>query len=334
MFIATCNFDKTATTPIIFFELFVVATFAASLFLLPKIKDKTWLRFSIMAVGVLIFELFTAPMWNNHKMGQWAYLYHDVSWVLTIGWTSLILSVVLIVDKLLPSWKEWQRFILYLGILLLAIIPIEIWTVNIGMRGYSPEVLKTVSGAFLFGVPVEILYYTPVFTGIIISFYKYWSLVIDDVPLVPLKKRKWLRDIFIAFAGIFLVEVMVEPMVKNQNFPQWSYIFHDISILMTGMWVLIIAITAILVGKFFSHFPILYRFFIALSIISTIAVPIESWLIRNGFRVYGESAKHYYTGVLMPVMNVPIEVTFAICCYVALLIALMRYWENILNNNL
>jgi hypothetical protein len=245
-----------------------------------------------------------------------------------------MLSVVLIVDKLLPNWKEWQRFILCLGILLFAIIPLEIWAVNIGIRGYSPEVLDTVYGAFLFAVPIEILYYTPIFTGLIISFYKYWSLVIDDVPLVPLKKRRWLRDIFIAFAGIFLVEVMIEPMVTNQNLPQWSYIFHDVSFLMTGIWIGVIAITAILVGKFFNHFPIIYRFFIALSMTTILGVPIESWFINNGFRIYGESAKHYYTGVIMPVMNIPIEVTFAVSCYMALLIAFMRYWENLLNNNL
>ncbi|MCM0592120.1 MAG: hypothetical protein KA716_18710 [Gloeotrichia echinulata DEX184] len=122
---ANCSFDKTPTVPIVIFELFVVAVFAGSLLFLSKIKDRIWLRFAIMAVGVLIFELFTAPMWNNHKMGQWAYLYHDVSWVLTIGWTSLIMMVVLLVDRLLPTVKEWKRFFLYLVILTFTIIWLE-----------------------------------------------------------------------------------------------------------------------------------------------------------------------------------------------------------------
>jgi hypothetical protein len=332
--LANCSFDKTPTVPIIIFELFVVAVFAGTLFVLPKIKDRIWLRFTVMAVGVLIFELFTAPMWNNHKMGKWAYLYHDISWVLTIGWTSLILSVVLLVDKLLPTVKEWQRFLLYLGILTVAIIPLEMLVVNIGIRSYSPEVQKAISGLFILGVPIEILYYIPVFTGLIISFYKYWNFAIDDVPLVPLKRRKWLRDSIIAFTGIFLLEVMVEPMVQNQKLPQWSYIFHDISIIITGAWILIIAVTAILVGKFFSHFPLIYRFILALSITTFLAVPLESWLILNGFRVYSTSAQKFYTGVLMPVFNVPIEVAFAIPFYMALIIAFIRYWENLLDNNL
>jgi hypothetical protein len=331
---AHCSFDKTPTVPIVIFELFVVAVFASALFFLSKIKDKIWLRFAIMAVGVLIFELFTAPMWNNHKLGQWAYLYHDVSWILTIGWTSLIMIVVVFVDKLLPNIKEWRRFFLYLVILTVAIVPLEMLVVNLGIRGYSPEVKQAISGVYILGVPVELLYYSPVFTGLIISFYKYWSFVIDDVPLIPLKRIKWLRDLIITFLGIFLLEVMVEPMVQNQKLPQWSYIFHDISFLITGMWILIIAVTAILVGKFFSHFPMIYRFILALSMTTMLAVPLEAWLINNGFRVYSASAQKFYIGVLMPGLNVPVEIAFAIPCYMALIIAFIRYWESLLDNSL
>jgi hypothetical protein len=332
--LATCNFDKTPTLPIILFELFIGLGFVASMFFLPKIKDKIWQRFGIMAVGVLLFEMFTAPMWHNHRMGEWAYLYHDVSWILTIGWTSLILTTVLVVDKLLPQIREPQRFMIYLGTLILLIVPLEVLTVNVNLRGYSPEVNKVLSGISIFRVPIEIFYYTPVFTGLIISFYKYWSFVIDDVPLVPVKRRKWLRDIIIAFAGIFLFEVMVEPMAVNQKFPQWSYIFHDISVFLIGIWVLVIGITAVLIGKFFSHLAIIYRFLIALSITTSLAIPIEASLIRNGFRVYSASAQHFYTGVFMPVLKIPIEVAFAVPFYMALMIAFIRYWENTLNNNL
>jgi hypothetical protein len=63
----------------------------------------------------------------------------------------------------------------------------------------------------MFGVPVEVLYYVPVFTTLAIAFYKYWSFVIDDDALVPVKKRKWLRAIVLAFAGVFMFEVLVEP---------------------------------------------------------------------------------------------------------------------------
>jgi hypothetical protein len=332
--LAHCSFDKNASLQIILFEAFILAGAGASLFILTKVKDKIWLRFLVMSLGVLIFELFTSPMWNNYKMGQWAYVYHDVSWILTIGWTSLILGVVLLVDKFLEHWKEWKRFGVYLGILTLIILPLEMIVVNIGLRSYAPEVLGVVSGIFILGVPIEVLYYIPVFTGLVIAFYKYWSFVIDDELLIPVKERKWLRSLFIAFLGVFLFEVMIEPMVRNAKFPQWSYVFHDISIILIAAWVLIIGVAAVAIARFFIHYPIMARFSIALIITSALVWPLESWLIINGYRVYGETAVKSYLGFKTPITNLPVEITFAIPFYMALIIAFIRYWEITLDNRL
>src|SRR3989337_3475234 len=83
-----CNFDKTPTLPIISFELFVIIGTIIALFVLSKISKKVLLRYFIITIGVLIFEIFTAPMWNNFKLGWWAYVYKDVTWILTIGWST------------------------------------------------------------------------------------------------------------------------------------------------------------------------------------------------------------------------------------------------------
>jgi hypothetical protein len=61
---------------------------------------------------------------------------------------------------------------------------------------------------------------------------------------------------------------------------------------------------------------------------------VESWLIVNGYRVYGPSAVNNFTGFVTPITNVPVEVAFAIPCYMALIIAFIRYWEIILDNRL
>lgn len=332
--LAHCSFDKNATLPIILVEAFIFAGVGASFFILRKVKDKIWLRFLVMSVGVLIFELFTSPMWNNYKMGQWAYVYHDVSWILTIGWTSLILGVVLLVDKFFADWKEWKKFGVYLGILTLLIIPLEMIVVNLGIRSYAPEVVRAISGIFILGVPIEILYYIPVFTGLVIAFYKYWSFVIDDDLLVPVKGRKWLRSLLIAFLGVFLFEVMIEPMVRNEKFPQWSYVFHDISIILIAAWVLIIGLAAVAIARFFMHYHIIQRFAIALIITSALVWPLESWLIINGYRIYGETAVKSYIGFKTPITNLPVEITFAIPFYMALIVAFIRYWETTLDNRL
>jgi hypothetical protein len=332
---AHCSFDKTPTTAIILFEIATLIATGIAVFFLAKIQTKIVPRFLIMAVAVLLFELFTSPMWLNQKMGVWAYIYLDVSWILTLGWTGLILTVVTVSDRILPHWKEWQRFPVYLAILTVLVSGLEMAVVNLGIRIYAPEVLANLTGAFIFGVPLlDVFYYTPVFTGLVISFYKYWGFVLDDEPLIPSKKRKWLRSIGIAFLAVFLFEVMIQPMVENNQLPPWSYVFFDISVLLTGLWVAVIGIAAVVVDRFFLHLPIFGRFLIALGVTGAIALPIEAWLMDQGYRVYGESATHNFTGFVTPIFNAPVEIAFAIPCYMALIIACIRYWETILDNRL
>ncbi|MGB0560906.1 MAG: hypothetical protein ACPGVO_03780 [Spirulinaceae cyanobacterium] len=335
LFLAHCTFDKTPTTATIAFEIFIVFGTAIALWLSNKIQTKTGPRFLILAGAVLLFELFTAPMWRNEKLGVWAYLYQDVSWVLTIGWTSLILTVVAVCDRLLTQWKEWQRFPVYLGILTIAVTLLEILVVNLGIRSYAPEVLASMTPFNLLGVPIlDVFYYTPVFMGLVISFYKYWMFIVEDEPLVPSKNRKWLRSIFIAFLAVFLFEVMIQPMVENQGFPQWSYVFFDISIILLAAWVLMIGITAVVIDRLFLHFPVVYRFVLAMGLAGAIAWPTEAWLIAHDYRIYGESATHNFTGFTTPLLGTPIEIAFAIPCYMALVIAFIRYWETVLDNRL
>ena len=328
-----CNFEKTATPATLGFQLFVFAAVAVCAVLLPKMINRVWLRFLLMSVGVLLFELFTGPMWHNYRLGEWAYVYHDVSWILTIGWTALILGVVTICDRLLSSWYEWKRFPVYLGVLTIIGFLLEILVVNIGIRGYAPQTLAMLSGVQIAGVPIEALYYIPVFMSLVICFYKYWSFIlVDQRPLIPLKHRNWGRSFLLAFLGIFLFEVMIEPMVKNEQFPAWSYIFHDITVVLTGIFILIVGLVAAIIGKFFSHYPTPIRFFIALGVASAIALPTEAWFINHGYRIYQENVTHQYLGYTLPLLNVPIELVFGVLLYMTLVIVFIRYWETILDN--
>ncbi len=331
---AVPNFDQTATGPIIGFELFVIAGSIAMFLVFRRFVDKLWKRFAITAGGVLIFEMFTAPMWVNAHMGPWAYVYRDVSWILTVGWTALILGAVLLVDRLMPRSREPVRFFVSLAVLLVLVVPAEIAVVGLGIRMYSPEVLQATCGVMFFGVPVEILYYTPVFSALVIAFSKYWGFVIDEVPLLPMRRRKWLRGVLLAATAVLMFELMIEPMVRNERLPEWSYIYRDISLLMTAGWLVIIAVAAVVVDRLLIHWPVAMRFAAALAVMSILALPYESALIVHGYRVYGESAVANFTGFTMPISGVPIEVAFAIPCYMALVIGFIRYWEIVLDNEL
>lgn len=325
--IQTCAFDKTATGPIIAFEIFVIIGTLVALWLLSRLIDKVWQRYLIVALGVFIFEFFTSPMWNNYKLGQWAYVYQDVSWVLTLGWSTLILLTVVLVDKFLSRLRDWQRFILYLVSLTILVLFAEAAVVNLGIRSYAPEVQAVLLGPTIFNVPIELFYYVPVFMALVISFYKYWALILDDVPVVPAKKRRWLGSLALALGGVFLFELMIEPMVDNANLPRWSYIYRDVSLLMTGMWVLLIWLATYLVDRFLLHLGLATRFLCYLGVIALIILPIEAWFINNGYRIYGPSATANFTGFNTFIANIPIEVAFAIPLYLSLVIAFIRYWE-------
>jgi hypothetical protein len=287
-----------------------------------------------MMTGVFLFELFTSPMWHNEHLGRFAYVYCDVSWILTLGWTTLILGVVVSVDRWLSHWSEPKRFATYLGILLAVITFAEISVVALGIRKYSPEVLQAVSGISMMGVPIEILYYVPVFTALVIAFYKYWNFVIDNAALVPVRKRKWLRAVVLAFIGVFFFELLVEPVVQNDKFPAWSYVYRDISFLYTGLRVLLIAIGAVVVDRFMIGMSLPLRFVVGVLLISALYLPFESWFLANGYRVYGDTAVMNQTGFKSPGTGLPVEIVFAIPCYMSLIVCFIRYWEIVFDNRL
>lgn len=330
--VAGSNFDKVPTQSILTFELFVLLSFAAVLLVLPRFAKRVPVRFALVACGVLIFELFTGPMWRNLKMGSWAYLFQGVSWILTIGWSTLILVTIILVDYFAPRIRELKRFAIYLAILTPVAFGFELLLHSIGLRQYSPEVIASVCGINLWGLPIEFFYYVPVFLTLIISFYKYWTFVIDEVPVIPLPRTPWLRTLAISITGVLLFELMIGPMVQNLGFPKWSYIYKNITFVMTGFWIIILWLSTNLVDKFLIHWDLAHRFLAYLGITAILAIPAESWFIANGYRVYGPSAVANFSHLTLPWTTIPIEVVFAIPLYFALVIGFIRYIEIALTN--
>jgi hypothetical protein len=273
-------------------------------------------------------------MWNNLKLGFWAYVYRDVSWILTLAWSTLIFTTVTIVDYVYPQWREWKKFLLYIPITTFIGIIGEITVVGLGIRTYAPEVLSSISGYYFINIPIEAFYYMPVFMILTICFYKYFSLYIDRKPLIPVKKKNWVRDFFIASIGVFFFELMVEPMAVNAKFPTWSYLYHDISVFTVFLWVAIIAISTTLVDKIGVRLDVKMKFFCYLAVGEGFALPIESWLINHGYRVYGSSAVANYSGFTTIITHLPIEIVFAIPFYLALIICFARFWEIAIDNKL
>lgn len=330
----SCNFSKSPTPSIYFFEFFVIVATVIFLPLLARYQKKLFARYAIILIGVFIFEFFTQPLWHNYNLSPWAYVYFDVSWILTFGWTGIITLAVLLVDYFGKNFTERIKFFFYVGLASALGFFAEAWVLKIGIRSYSPEVQNTVSGFTIpiLGVPIEAFYYIPVFMSLIIAFYKYWELYLVQRAIIPVNKKKWLRNFVIAVLGVFLYEVMIEPMVINASLPRWSYIFHDISILLTLSWVVIIYASTTVVDYFMVGADLFKRFIAYLALLTVITIPLENILVAWGVRQYGESLRGNFIGITIPGTSLAVEVLFAIPLYLALVIAFIRYWEIVFDN--
>jgi len=95
-----------------------------------------------------------------------------------------------------------------------------------------------------------------------------------------------------------------------------------------------IAVGAVVIDRFMIGMSIPLRFAAAVLLISALALPVESWFIMNGYRVYGNTAVMNYSGFKTPITGVPVEIAFAIPCYLSLIVGFIRYWEIVFDNRL
>jgi hypothetical protein len=292
-------------------------------------------HFALIAVGVFVLEFFTAPMWRNLNLGFWAYVYSDVSWIFTLAWSTLILWTVYIVDVILRVPKPWQRFALYLVIMTPITLVLDSAANALGIREYAPEVLAAAGPARVpvLGVPAAGIYYIPVFMTLVLTFYKHWLPIIEPGE-EPKGRLPLLNRLVLTTMAVFLFEVVVEPMATNVGFPAWSYVFNDITVLMTGLWVVIVTVCTIAVDRVLPNVDFRLRFAAYLALIVVIATPVEGWFINAGYRIYGPSATADFVGIYTLVGNLPLEVVAAIPLYLSLVIAFVRYWDGSVNRAL
>ena len=128
----------------------------------------------ILFIAVLLFEIMSEPMWNNFLLSQWTFFYHNVSWIITLGWMNIFMISILLVDHLFKKYDENKKFWLYLLFVTIITTPIEILLLKVGIRGYDVGLLNTMSGLSipLTNAPIEIIMIIPIIAALIIPFYK------------------------------------------------------------------------------------------------------------------------------------------------------------------
>jgi hypothetical protein len=329
------RFADAPTPEVVVFEVVVIVAFVLTYRFLTARVEHAGRHLVLIAVGMFLIEFFTGPMWQNHHLGFWAYVYSDVSWVLTLGWAVLISLSVYLVENVLRVRTALWRWVGFLLVITPLTVVSDGLVKALGIRAYSPETLAAAGPATIpiLDVPVAGLYYVPVVMTLVWAFYKHWLPIFEPTTAQP-TRLPILNRLVLTAVAVFLFEIVVEPMATNQNFPSWSYVFHDITVLMTGLWVVIVFGVTLAVDALLRAWNFRLRFAVALIVITAIAVPIEGWFLANGYRVYGPSATADFIGLRTIVGDIPIEVMAAIPMYLSLVITFVRFWDGSVDHSL
>ena len=156
----------------------LVGTF---LLILYKLDKKVFRRFGLAVIGVLIFEYFTQALWINADLEPWSYLYLGVNWIITIGWAGIITVSTQLIKLYLPKYSKKIRYVISVFVVGIIGFFAEWVGVGLGVRQYTEAALEVTSGILIgYGkVPIEALYYIPVFMALVIAFVHYWEDILD-----------------------------------------------------------------------------------------------------------------------------------------------------------
>jgi uncharacterized membrane protein YoaK (UPF0700 family) len=322
-----CGFDKTLT-PASFVAILLVFSGAAIYFYFFRKTTHLWKRLLIMCVTVLCIEVFTAPMWNNMHLGSFGYVYGDISWIVTLRWGLLFSSLLFFVRSMLRKEGNVQHAACVALLATPLIVAIEIMATDAGIRSYAPEIYAS-SISFLpwTRIPVEILYYAPVFSFLSTTAYLFWEAFVDEIPIIPFRNADLLRRGLIGFGVILCMELVIDPLTR-QYYPAWTNIYHDVSIIPIFVWMGGLYFANLIVHEFIPGYPTQVRFIIVILLSCVAMVPYETFVYTSGFKIYEQSVVANFSGFKSHFLRIPIEVFFAIPLYLSLVYAPIRYLQS------
>lgn len=137
------------------------------------------------------------------------------------------------------------------------------------------------------------------------------------------------RKFIILIIAILLFELMTEPMFINKNLDFWTYLYKDISWIITLGWVIIIMGSMLIVDYIFRDLAEKKRFWIYLLFITGIVVPVETFLLQSGLREYAPELLARTSGIFIPLTSIPLESVFVVPIFISLIISFYKYLNYI-----
>lgn len=145
-------------------------------------------------------------------------------------------------------------------------------------------------------------------------------------------QKQVMKKFGIMLIAVFLFYIMSEPMWINQGLSSWAYLYGNVSWVLAFGWASIFFLTFLIVDGGFKKMAERGKFWLYLIVATIITVPAESLLLKLGIRSYAPVLSETFSGLLIPLTHVPIEVLLAAPIITALVIPFYKYMLDHLNN--
>jgi hypothetical protein len=139
------------------------------------------------------------------------------------------------------------------------------------------------------------------------------------------------RKFILLFIGVLLFEFMTEPMWVISSLWSWTFIFRDISFILTLNWINAIMISILIVDYAFYDLPEKRRFWMYLLFVTGIMLPLEIFLNNVGILGHATELLARTAGINIPLSSIPIEAIFVLPIFGTLIITFYKYTNYLMD---
>lgn len=314
-------FDSTISTAWAILHVIVGILFSLAL-ITTRWQWRRLVSFGLTFVGVTSFELLTWSLWKIQYLWSRAYSFRDISWLLSLLRTSLIVLVDHVIWH--HKWHHASKIVTIAWLFALFVYYLNAtWIIT-----YEYEAQNAII-AMIWPVPLNILYYIPLWVLAVYGFKKYFDLWLFH-------KYEWsftlptFKALLIAFFAVLGGQFLLEPVVQYTSLPQFWYIYKDIHIFITLIWVVIFVVVNLLVNTIFKKLPLFSRYWYAVFFASLLGGTMHSYLIKHNILSFSMSAlaTHTKNSIYIGDTWLTSMTLVSTILFVSLMIASIKFWTQ------
>ena len=154
-------------------------------------------------------------------------------------------------------------------------------------------------------------------------------MILITVIIVGYMKMSGQKEVMKKFGlmliAVLLFDIMSEPMWINQGLDSWAYLYGNVSWVLAFGWASIFFLTFLIVDNGFKKMLEKGKFWLYLLVATILTVPAESLILKLGIRSYAPVLSETFSGLMIPLTHVPVEVLLATPIITALIIPFYKY---------